>query len=605
MHISKIYIKNYRGIKEETLKFNKYNTLVWKNDWGKSTIINAVKLFFNDDKVTKKDFNFYLSEPENIIIKVVLWNVTENNLKPFLVSWEKEDGLEKIFWDYVSGWEMLIEKEWIFHETKEVPSKVYINVNSFEWYLIHEMKSPKLKSVWATLSALPPTDWSWDNSDLERRWCIHSKLLELWTNRISERLIKKHWDLKDFFPIIELLKADQSIETTTSDFKWTFTTEVKSIIKSEKESWRLSTLKDIEEKISTKIDEESKSIKKCMWEHISDLDELIITPSFSWEKWVETTDVKIKLKWDEQAIPLENKWSWYRRLFMVWRLRYLAEKKESTNVIYLIEEPETFLHPSAQEEMLESLIWLSNTNQIFITTHSPIFTWATQLDWLTLCKKESTKLKYEQRSDDDFLLDVAAQLWVKSTHNLLDTYESFLFLEWKDDIWFIESSYKKIFNKDFPNDKVCLMFGWWSTLKDFIRIRYFTLLKDKHNKKLFLLIDSDKWNNDSQKLLKNQTMVSNFNIKVADMWKAWLLNSRYIESYYHKNSLERVFNDKDFSDLEQVKFEEDFDVIKYLKWKWISEKNSKWNRKIFEEMTRDEWIAISWWELESIFIEII
>lgn len=612
MHISEIYIKNYRGIKEETLKFNKYNTLVWKNDCGKSTIINAIKLFFNDDKVTKKDFNFYLSPPENIVINVTLSDVTKDNLKPLLVSWEKEDGLDEIFWDYVVDWKMVIKKEWLFNDTKEESSKVYIEVNSFEWYLIHDMKSAKLKTLWTSLPALPPANWTWDNSDLERRWCIHSKLLKLWTSRVNERLIRKHWDFKNFFPIIELLKADQSIETTTTDFKWTFTTEVKAIIKTEKESWADSTLNDIEQKISTKIKEESEAIKKCMWEHISDLDELIITPNFTWEKWIETTDVKVKLKWDEQPIPLENKWSWYRRLFMVWRLRYLAEKKVSDNVIYLIEEPETFLHPSAQEEMLESLIELSSTNQIFITTHSPIFTWATKLDWLTLCKKESTELKYEQRSDDDFLLDIAKQLWVKPTHNILDTFEAIIFVEWSNDRKFLNIASEKLwktFHTLETSNRIAIIDWWGWSLNNFIDINFF----ESQWKKMFLVIDSDEYDNaqiidpnvqkglDNQ-IIKNRELKTKFESKANS--KCFILNKKNIDTYYHPKAIERITG----ISMQRVPFLDTFCTATYFKQLRFNNPDIDIHKKnwiaVFNEMTNDEWIEVSNNELENIFDKI-
>ena len=95
---------------------------------------------------------------------------------------------------------------------------------------------------------------------------------------------------------------------------------------------------------------------------------------------------------------------------MVGRLRYLAEKKQSKDTIYLVEEPETFLHPSAQDEMLMSLLSLSDSNQIFITTHSPIFAGATKGNALTLCKKENTILSYKQSDEDSFLLEIADQL---------------------------------------------------------------------------------------------------------------------------------------------------------------------------------------------------
>ena len=39
--------------------------------------------------------------------------------------------------------------------------------------------------------------------------------------------------------------------------------------------------------------------------------------------------------------------------------------------MFFIDEPETFLHPVAQNKLLQSLNKISENNQIFITTHSP------------------------------------------------------------------------------------------------------------------------------------------------------------------------------------------------------------------------------------------
>lgn len=43
----------------------------------------------------------------------------------------------------------------------------------------------------------------------------------------------------------------------------------------------------------------------------------------------------------------------------------------SKPIFFFLDEPETFLHPTAQDKLLESLGKLSEDNQIFITTHSP------------------------------------------------------------------------------------------------------------------------------------------------------------------------------------------------------------------------------------------
>ena len=43
----------------------------------------------------------------------------------------------------------------------------------------------------------------------------------------------------------------------------------------------------------------------------------------------------------------------------------------SRPILFFIDEPETFLHPQAQDKLLNSLEKISEDSQIFITTHSP------------------------------------------------------------------------------------------------------------------------------------------------------------------------------------------------------------------------------------------
>ncbi|EGO2668648.1 ATP-binding protein [Enterococcus faecalis] len=46
-------------------------------------------------------------------------------------------------------------------------------------------------------------------------------------------------------------------------------------------------------------------------------------------------------------------------------------KEFSKPILFFIDEPETFLHPQAQDKLLDSLTEIANTSQVFITTHSP------------------------------------------------------------------------------------------------------------------------------------------------------------------------------------------------------------------------------------------
>lgn len=618
MYISKIDIKNYRGIKSDTLYFTKFNTFVGKNDCGKSTVINAIKLFFNDEKVSQKDFNYYQEEDKDIEITVTLSDYNSINLKSYLIKGEKEDGFEDIIQDYISDGNFVIKKAWNFTDNKEVSSKIEILVNNFQNYKIYSANSTDINKWIRNLDVEIPVDGDGNNSDLEKKAYIRRKLIEQGEEQTKEFIMVKHNDIKDSLPTVELLKADQSIETTTTEFKGTFSTEVKSIIKREKEKGTTSTLSDIETQISTKIREEGEIIKTSMQEHISDLSELFITPNFTWEKGVEITNVEIQLKGDQKPIPLENKGSGYRRLFMVGRLRYLAEKKESENVIYLVEEPETFLHPSAQDEMLHSLLSLSDLNQIFISTHSPIFTAATKQNAITLCKKENSELIYDQENSEDLLLEIAKQLGVKPTHNILDTYEIIVFVEGSNDRAFLKIASEKLgkdIHRNEERGKIAIIEGGGGSLGNFIDIQYF----EKQRKKMYLIIDSDNYddtqitNTDTKrdldkKIRENQELKTRFESK--ENAKCFILNKKNIDTYYHPAAIKRINNN--FPEMEI--FSNNFCYETFVKVNRYDQDSNPTGIQgnlpkknwldVFNEMTEEEWKSVSNNELENIFDEI-
>lgn len=617
MKISKIKIKNYRWIREQELNFDKYNTLVWKNDCWKSTIINAIKLFFNNEKVSEKDFNCYINPRENIEIYVEVSDFPKELMKNFLLNWEKEDGIEDVLMDYLHDNVLRLTRVWEYRKGTETDSKsIFIHIKDFISEPIYWLKSADLKRIETRLGIVIPPNQAWNNSDIERKAFIRKKLLEDNINQEDRKLEQKFSDIKNILPIIELLKADQSIETTTTEFKWTFTNDVKNIIKEERENGSESTLSWIESKIAQKISQEAEIIKKCMQEHLSDLEELRIKPTFSWEKWVEITNVDIKLKSDDDYIPLENKWSWYRRLFMVWRLRYLADKKEAQNIIYLVEEPETFLHPSAQEEMLNSLISLSENNQVFLTSHSPIFVWATKPNAITLCKRNSTKLEYSQdwERDDNFLINIAKELWVKPIHDISDSYRAIVFVEWSNDAKFLKIASEKLW-KNFHNlvnsQKIAIIDGWWQSLDNFINIKFF----EQQGKKMFLITDSDIFDPqqiDSKKISslqnkynENQKRIQEFENKDNTQW--FLLKKKCIDTYYHPRAIERkLWLAQRF--IQHDVFPDNFCTETYLQILKNTNSNLQIRKKnwieLFKFMEPEEWKEVSNWELERIFDEI-
>lgn len=72
MYLSKIFIKNFRGIKELTIEFNKkLNVIIGANGQLKTSLIDAIRLFYSwgepnrDLEITRDDFYVDLTNPES------------------------------------------------------------------------------------------------------------------------------------------------------------------------------------------------------------------------------------------------------------------------------------------------------------------------------------------------------------------------------------------------------------------------------------------------------------------------------------------------------------------------------------------------------------
>ncbi len=64
MKIRKVEITNFRGYKSKTeIDFNDFTVFIGKNDVGKSTILQALDIFFNEKdafvKLDENDFNVF------------------------------------------------------------------------------------------------------------------------------------------------------------------------------------------------------------------------------------------------------------------------------------------------------------------------------------------------------------------------------------------------------------------------------------------------------------------------------------------------------------------------------------------------------------------
>ncbi len=53
--IKSVYIKNFKAFERETIKINQHNIIIGENDAGKSTVLQALDIFFNKEKIEKNN----------------------------------------------------------------------------------------------------------------------------------------------------------------------------------------------------------------------------------------------------------------------------------------------------------------------------------------------------------------------------------------------------------------------------------------------------------------------------------------------------------------------------------------------------------------------
>lgn len=602
MLISSIRIKNYRGIKEAEIKFGSFNSIIGKNDTGKTSILSAISSFFDlkNYPISNNDFN-NIYKPIEIEVEL-----TDNFLKDKLIEClksklKKEAGLEEYVESFLHNNSLKYRKSINFNQAKFSEEKVYFNdFEREDLQNIYFKSDEEISKILAENSISVPVAGKGRNSKYEKIKQIKS--------HFANEPFRAHWVNDEFkistlLPDVEFFKADYGLEADTK-FKTQSVSEILSYFDGEN-SLEDSKLKKIENEIFTEMQSEAKAIKHFMQEYATNLVEVEIRPLISWKDIIKSVDVSFKFDNDEKLIPMTHKGAGYRRIFMVARFRYLAEKNRQSNIIYLIEEPETFLHPSAQQDLIEAFKDLSETNQIFITTHSPVFTGSTALDSVILCTK-TQQSNYEYKNDlnnETFFRKVIQELGIKPSYNLMDSHEKIVFVESHNDALFYDCICKSLdLGNLLGNPRILVLpFGGGEDIDSFLNIEYFS----SSNRFLYLLIDSDLQQGEEKKL-KQQQRVDSF---IARKYQAdgYVLKKSCIENYYHPRAIERVFANIGIAPNTFEVFEDNVNVKKFFRdfveQNNLEGKNLKYknNHQIFQETTKNEWSQI----LESELIEFL
>jgi len=376
MKINKIKISNFRSYQDEiAIDLDDLNVFVGKNDIGKSTILEALDIFFNENKgvikIDKDDINKQSKNEGNseIIISVVFSNLPESltidATNPTSLSDEyllNQDGCLEIIKKYPNAGK---EKVFInaYHPTNPNCAGLLLKKNT-------ELKKLLTDSI--------ECEDKTKNAEIRKAIWNHYKdnlQLDEIEIELAKEDAKNTWtQLKSYMPLYSLFQSDRKNSDGDSEVQNPMKLAVQEILKDQR---LMNSLNDVAHEVEAKLNQVVGKTLEKLNEMNPEIAESLtpVIPSADSLKWVDVFK-SVSITGDED-IPINKRGSGVKRLILLNFFRAEAERRKSENnipsIIYAIEEPETSQHPNHQRKLIEAFIELSQSDntQILLTTHSP------------------------------------------------------------------------------------------------------------------------------------------------------------------------------------------------------------------------------------------
>ena len=373
MRLKSVTIKNFRCYCEEvTIQFNDLTTFVGKNDIGKSSILEALEIFFNNDtpgieandaSVSGNEQKITITcEFEDLPSSLSLDAGAETTLADeYLLTQEKTLKIQKI---YDCSLKKITPPEVsiiAYHPTTQgVANLLELKEKDLQQIVTSKGINISLKGNPGMRQAIWETE---PNLMLEEKPISVSKQKED-CKRIWEQL-EKH------LPLFSLFQADRNSRDSDD--------EVQNPIKAAVTT-AIAEVQDEIDQIQQKVQERTEEIARNTLNELETIAPNLakeLTPQFTPPtpaKWTNLFSVNMIT---EGGIPLNKRGSGTRRLILISFFKAEAERALATgnkrNIIYAVEEPDTSQHPNNQRLLITAFKTLVTNSacQVILTTHNP------------------------------------------------------------------------------------------------------------------------------------------------------------------------------------------------------------------------------------------
>jgi predicted ATPase len=373
MKLISVEISNIRCYQKPVkVDIDDLTTFIGKNDIGKSTVLEALEIFFNNDtvKISQDDPNIK-SGSSTVTITCEFSNLPERIIL--------DSGHETSLGDeYLLTKDSTLKIKKAYDCSKKTPTcDVFILANHPTATGISNLLELKEKDLQAIIKQGEIACALKGNPLMRKAIWENAKDLALAEVEIPvtkpKEDSKRIWEQLDkYLPLFALFQSDRSSKDSDGEVQDPMKAAVATAI---------SEVKDDIERIQKRVQSRTEEIANNTHEALKTIDETLATqliPDFSPPtpaKWTGLFSVSLST----DGIPLNKRGSGVRRLVLVAFFKAEAERLltqgNKKGIIYAVEEPETAQHPNNQKILQQAFADLANEEncQVILTTHSPGF----------------------------------------------------------------------------------------------------------------------------------------------------------------------------------------------------------------------------------------
>ncbi|HFR3029306.1 TPA: AAA family ATPase [Streptococcus pyogenes] len=564
MRLKKLKLKNFRGYRDEMIvDFDALTAFIGKNDAGKSTILEALEIFFNNKLVVCEREDLSVGVDEDSIYITCIFDELPNEI---IVDTSSKTSLQEENLLNSDG-DLEIKKIFKCSSAKPKPTiKIVCNHpvdDNFKDLLLLKQGELKKRAV----------DLGIDENNYDKRSnvSIRKAILDSNANLTIEKVElevdkedakKVYGVIETFLPIYALFQSDRSSSDSDKEIADPMSVAV---------SQALQELKSEIDKIKREVQQKAIETAGRTLAKLQEMDEELaasLIPEFKSEPKFDSL-FKLSIKSDDD-ISINKRGSGVRRLILLNFFRAEAERKLSEternqSIIYAFEEPETSQHPSHQKLLIEAFLELASkeNTQIILTTHTPALGGLLPISSLRLVEK--SKNSKVNNGSDKVLQRITETLGVLPDPISNET-KALILVEGKTDIIFFSHLCKILkesgeIDKTFQEAKIALVpTGGCDNLKSWITMK----TVDQFSLPYGIFLDSDKLN--ATTTTKNTSTVDK-NVKQGRL--AFCTRKREAENYLHPDLFSGCVNISDFNDVKQeVKSYDQTNESKVLEKNW-------------------------------------